>query len=151
MIGVIAVVLALNPVAAERLLTPFVPGNVPANELDTGDCFQAAVGEGDGEIFLAVPVVDCAQPHQSEAYSEFAWPGDDLLYPGDDRVIGYGEEECRRRFADFVGLDYESSRLELTYLYPTSQSWRDGDRLFLCAVSAPDGETLEGTARNLGQ
>jgi len=109
------------------------------------------VGEGDREIFLAVPVVDCAQPHQSEAYAEFLWPGDDFLYPGDERVVGHGEEECRRRFADFVGLEYDSSRLELTYLYPTSQSWRDGDRLFLCAVSAPDGETLQGTARNLGR
>jgi hypothetical protein len=46
-----------------------------------------------------------------------------------------------------VGLPYEESALYVSYLSPTVESWRGGDRELLCLLEAPEGETLTGTAR----
>jgi hypothetical protein len=58
-------------------------------------------------------------------------------------------EQCLDRFAGFVGVDYESSTLDITALYPSSQSWSiQDDREVICAVFEMNGEKLTGSAKD---
>jgi hypothetical protein len=58
-------------------------------------------------------------------------------------------EQCLDRFAGFVGVDYESSTLDITALYPSSQSWStQNDREVVCAVFEMNGEKLKGSAKD---
>ena len=60
------------------------------------------------------------------------------------------EEFCAEAFAEFVGVDYNESELEINLLYPTGESWAEGDRELVCLVYDPEGPTvgtLAGAAR----
>jgi hypothetical protein len=70
-------------------------------------------------------------------------------FPGDDRMADTAFEQCLDRFAGFVGVDYESSMLDITALYPSDQSWNvQNDREVVCAVFDMNGEKLTGSAKD---
>ena len=53
-----------------------------------------------------------------------------------------------RRFSSFVGMDYDSSVLDITALYPSTDSWKmQDDREVVCAVYDMNGGKLTGSAR----
>ena len=57
-------------------------------------------------------------------------------------------DACRAKFSTFVGRDYDSSVLDITALYPSTDSWRlQEDREVVCAVYDMNGEKLTGSAR----
>ena len=66
------------------------------------------------------------------------------------------ETGCTDAFADFAGIPYSDSKsLDFSYYYPTSDSWKGGDREILCLIYAYDSAgtaekttgSLEGAAR----
>ena len=58
-------------------------------------------------------------------------------------------ESCMARFQGFVGLDYESSSLDIMTLYPTPDSWaQQGDREVVCAVYDMETNKLTGSMKN---
>ncbi|BFM24884.1 DUF4190 domain-containing protein [Microbacterium sp. che218] len=107
---------------------------------EVGQCF---VKRGAGEIGEA-NLVDCGVPHAYELYEQFSLSGDE--YPGDDLVARDSVGGCRDRFADFVGTDYDESRLELVYLSPTVKEWGRGDRVVSCLLADPDA-SVTGSLR----
>ena len=48
-------------------------------------------------------------------------------------------------FADYVGIGFDASRLEMFYLYPSEETWGRGDRQIACIVTAPAGGELTGS------
>jgi hypothetical protein len=49
-----------------------------------------------------------------------------------------------------VGMSYDQSALEVTWLEPTEESWEAGDRELVCLITDPAGQTtgsLEGANR----
>jgi hypothetical protein len=136
-------------------------GNITGGNTDTGDggtgtdvdVFTIAVGDClndggvDGEV-TTVPTVDCAEPHDSEAYASILMP--DGEFPGDSVVEDFAVEECTAAFDSFVGLAYADSTLSFSYYYPTAESWTNGDREILCLLVDPAGQvtgSLKGAAR----
>ena len=124
------------------------PGDVSAFEIQVGDCFDMPDPNGEVSDVGGVP---CADPHDAEVYGTFDIDGND--YPGVNKVTRRAQRGCTKRFADFVGLPYRKSELELQFLYPTSRSWdAQDDREVVCAVTEPKGEkttveTLENAMR----
>ena len=124
-------------------------GNVDAFTIRLGDCFNDTVALGadeSGEV-SSLPGVPCSEPHDNEVYAVFDVSFE--AFPGDDRMADTAFEQCLDRFAGFVGVDYESSMLDITALYPSDQSWNvQNDREVVCAVFDMNGEKLTGSAKD---
>jgi hypothetical protein len=113
--------------------------------ISVGDCLNDS---GLDDQVSEVPVVDCDQPHDSEAYASVTLPDGD--FPGNESVQAQAVTQCTSEFAPFIGIDYDQSDLDFAYYYPTSDSWDQGDREVLCLVMDPAGQTtgsLAGAAR----
>ncbi|MCS5716347.1 septum formation family protein [Herbiconiux sp. CPCC 205716] len=110
--------------------------------VEPGDC----VDDTDDENVTELPVVDCAGPHDFEAFTSFEFdPGE---YPGDDAVHSHAQEACAAAMGEFVGLSYDDSTLDVQYLTPTEDSWNGlDDRTVVCLVYDPAGK-LTGTVEN---
>ena len=94
-----------------------------------------------------IPTVDCSEPHDGQVVGKFEL--DDGDYPGDDAVQTAAQEGCLTEFESFVGIAYEESSLEPSWVYPTEQTWNEvDDREVICfAISAEDAtESWEGAA-----
>jgi hypothetical protein len=125
------------------------PGAVGVFDAKVGDCFSDELPTDQVTQVTNVDAVPCDQPHTNEVFAVFDLP--DGEYPGDDAVSRQSEEGCVERFADFVGADYQSSRLVVNFLLPTRQSWDvQDDREVVCAISDPSGP-LEGSVADTGE
>ncbi len=125
----------------------------PEGGTDDVDVFSVSVGDcindfGTSEV-SSVEAIDCAQPHDYEVYAEVTIPGD--AFPGEEAVTTAANDECVAAFDAFVGLSYQESLLDFSYLAPTEESWQlNGDRLITCLIVDPAGQTsgsLAGAAR----
>lgn len=112
-------------------------------ELAVGDCFDRSTETGE---ISDVPVVDCDEPHDSEVFHTFEVEGDDE-YPGGEALVAQAEEQCLPAFADYVGLDYADSTLDVFPITPTDGSWAEGDREVVCALYDLEQDELEGSMR----
>jgi hypothetical protein len=124
-------------------------GNVDAFTIRLGDCFNdtAALRTDEGGEVSSLPGVPCSKPHDNEVYAVFDVGFD--AFPGDEQMAGAAFEQCLERFASFVGTDYEVSTLDITALYPSSQSWSlQNDREVVCAVFDMNGGKLKGSAKD---
>ena len=124
-------------------------GTVDAFTIRLGDCFNdtGALGTDEAGEVSSLPGVPCSEPHDNEVYAVFDVRFDS--FPGDDQMSDAAFEQCLNRFAGFVGVDYESSTLDITALYPSSQSWSvQDDREVICAVFEMNGEKLTGSAKD---
>lgn len=114
-------------------------------QLKVGDCLDLS-SQGDSSSVSSLPVTPCSEPHDSEIYAEYTFT--DTSFPED--VDSRTQEFCLTEFPTFVGMDYESSELEITYLVPSESSWADGDRVSQCIVVDSVGgltATMKGAAR----
>ncbi len=124
-------------------------GNLGAFTIRLGDCFDntRALSSEDGGEVSSLPGVPCAEPHDNEVYAVF--DVDYEAFPGDDRMGELAFEACLNRFESFVGLPYDASTLDITALYPSTDSWRmQDDREVVCAVYDMNGGKLKGTAKD---
>ena len=97
--------------------------------IEVGDCLNDAEA---GETVSDVPVVDCAEPHDSEAFKSIIM--DDGDFPGQAAIDTASEEGCVTAFAEFAGISYEESTLGVSWYFPTEDGWSNGDREILCLV-----------------
>lgn len=104
--------------------------------IKVGDCLNDA---SVSEEVSSVPVIDCSEPHDSEAYASIMMPDGD--FPGEEAVTAAAEEGCLAEFEGYVGIPYEDSSFEVSFYFPTEGSWGDGDREILCTVYDPSGQT----------
>lgn len=115
-------------------------------DLAVGDCFDRNAASGE---ISDVPIVDCAEPHDSEAFHTFEVG--DGEYPGDDALRAQAEEQCLPAFAEYVGVEYANSRLDVFPITPTEGSWAEGDREVVCALYDPEQQQLEGSMQGAEQ
>jgi len=118
--------------------------------IKVGDCLDDAKISG---TTTTTPIVPCSTPHDSEAYKSIIVA--DGAYPGDDAVKQQSEDGCKAAFASFIGVAYDDSTLDVSYYFPTEDSWAGGDREIMCTVGDTDADgkpkqstgTLKGAAR----
>ncbi|WP_207453334.1 septum formation family protein [Herbiconiux sp. SYSU D00978] len=114
---------------------------VNVNELTVGDCWSGAT---EGEIF-EVELIDCAQPHQSEAFHAVQAP--DGEYPTEDVFAQLAFDECAGDvFTQYTGQAYDpAANLQVYYYAPLADGWEQGDREVLCYLANLDGSLLQGS------
>lgn len=118
-------------------------GNIDAFNIRVGDCFDNADAANDEVSDL--PGVPCAQPHDYETYAVFDVSIDS--YPSEEEMADIAFESCIQRFDSFVGLEYESSVLEVITMYPTTESWQQNDREVVCALYDMNEQKLVGSTK----
>ena len=92
-----------------------------------------------------LPGVPCSEPHDYETYAVFDVSMDS--YPSEEEMAELAYDSCIKRFDSFVGLEYESSVLEVITMYPTTESWRQNDREIVCALYDMNEEKLVGSTK----
>jgi hypothetical protein len=117
--------------------------------IQVGDCLNDGAVEGD---ISTAPVVDCAEPHDSEIYASIIM--DDDEYPGDDATTDFANDACYDEFAEYVGIVWDDSMYSFSMIQPTAESWQDfGDREILCRISLYDEdgniEQIEGSLEGI--
>lgn len=114
-------------------------------QLKVGDCLDLSSQDSESTV-SSLPVTPCGESHDAEIYAEYTFT--DTSFPDD--VDSRTQEFCLTEFPTFVGMDYDTSELEITYLVPSESSWADGDRVSLCIVVDSAGgltATMQGAAR----
>ena len=121
-------------------------GNLHITDVRIGDCFDLNDG-ADVEEVGEIRAIPCDEPHDFEAYhlTDLAAGS----YPSRSSLDASVESICLPSFESYVGRDYQTSSLYLTWFEPTPDGWNDGDRGLLCVSSTEDAATpLTGSVRD---
>ncbi len=120
-------------------------------DLEVGDCVVGAPFSGDrsGQATDA-RLADCAGSHDGEVVGLITYTqGPNADYPGQDRVSAFADEKCAAAFEAYVGAAYGTGPLSMLSLWPTEDSWADGDREAVC-VAFDDAAPLTGSVAGSG-
>jgi hypothetical protein len=122
-------------------------GDLEAKDLRVGDCFDLKDPASDevGDV-TAVP---CTDEHEFELFFAASLPEGE--FPGDPAFKTYVQANCFPAFATFVGTPYDDSELDVYWLQPTDDGWRDGDRSVQCAVYHPRIHRLKESLKGSNQ
>jgi len=121
--------------------TSSYPGTTTyVDDLVVGECYDDGKVEGEA---IRQP---CSEAHDAEIFGNLMLA--DGPYPGDDEVDMDAESTCSAAFTTYVGRSTATSELELAYWVPTKYQWNNHDRLTVCAIYGPGGDTLRGTVKN---
>jgi len=110
-------------------------GTIAAADLKVGDCISDANSRtGDVRTFDGV---DCDEPHDGEVYTLIRLKGADNAKPPSEAFInGKGQRGCRARLRrQATAKAFRDSQLGFKFVYPTPDSWADGDRDITCVVT----------------
>lgn len=110
-----------------------------------GDCFDRP----ESPDVTAVPTVDCAEPHDFEAYAVLEL--EEGSFPGDQQLATRARRRCNDRFAGYVGVPPGESGLVVVPVAPTAEQWESGNRTVTCVVTIRPGEPLEGSVEGSEQ
>lgn len=117
----------------------------PVPSFAAGECVDG-VGVGASIDTADIRAADCADPHQGEVVGiGVVDETDDGAFAGFAAMEAIAEPLCRSRFEQYVGIGYESSRLEMLYLYPSGETWGRGDRQIACIAIGAAGAQLSGS------
>jgi hypothetical protein len=108
------------------------------NELDIEPAEEAEVVDASG--------VPCDDPHVYEVYYEESLEGLSL-----QEIKDAQPQICEDEFEEFVGMSYWDTSLEITYLFPTEESFSQGDKSIQCLVSTGDLSMVAGSLRGMGE
>ncbi len=113
-------------------------GSLDAFSIKEGDCLESPSEDSE---FSSVQAVPCTDPHDMEAYYLFDLP--DGTIPSEQEMGEFAATACIEAFEGYVGVDYPSSRYEISWFTPTAASWDQGDQEIVCLVV--DGGTAKLT------
>jgi len=131
-----------NTTARDASGTPTAENdNADVFSIKVGDCLNDATASG---TVTTAPIVPCSKPHDSEAYKSILMKDGD--FPGEEAVKTQADQGCADAFPDFVGIPYDDSKLSISYYFPTTDSWSNGDREILCTIY-DDGVKTTGTLK----
>lgn len=109
-------------------------------DLEVGDCLT---DPGNGQID-AVDVVSCDDEHAYEVYANLSIP-DEL---GLADAATFALDGCYRAFPEYVGVEFDASIYDFTWLEPTNESWEQrGDRTVNCLLFDDQAGGSSGSAR----
>jgi hypothetical protein len=104
-------------------------GTVTATEVAMGDCLSEIP---DSSRVRTVETVGCDEPHAGEVFAVLMMPEGD--FPGDAAVQEYSER-CSPALASYAPAAMEDDTVQLYVLYPTEQTWGQGDRAVTCVAT----------------
>ncbi|MFB4420421.1 septum formation family protein [Streptomyces sp. QL37] len=112
--------------------------------LTPGDCYNPNSGATASQEF-SVEIVPCEEAHKGQVVGEFTIEGESA-YPGDDGATKIADKQCpvNSFIADTWAVP---AGVGLFYYYPTSDTWKTGDRAVSCTYAKESG-TFTGSLEN---
>lgn len=111
-------------------------------DLVPGNCLESL----DYDEELNLTQVPCADLHGAEVYAEMTVSDSDYPdFPGQDVFQSDSDQFCIDQYNDVVQPVIDSSDLLYTSLYPSENTWDNGDRKFTCLIAAPEDSHLTGS------
>lgn len=104
-----------------------LPDDSQVSRLETSECTEAH----DGEVFHIAKLTDATLPSEDEMKEK-------------------AKDNCTGAFEPYVGKSYEESDLEVTWLYPTTQTWATGDREIICIATSMNEDRLMDSVKDSG-
>ena len=116
---------------------PVPPGHLSVKELIPGTCVNDQ-SLPPGEVFYSIPVVECAQAHDSEVYlvGDLTYS----YYPSVDELSGFLENLCAEGFRSYVGEEPQNSNLAYSFWIPIEAEWANGYKRYHCVLWDPQGQ-----------
>ena len=116
----------------------YLGGSRPVTDIGVGECFD--LSEPEADTIGDVTQRDCTEAHAYEMY--FVGDLPDGPYPSVNEVDLWVEANCLPAFTEYVGLEYQTSQLDFTYITPVEDGWNDGDHSVQCALFDPQNAEL---------
>ncbi len=112
---------------------------VSATEVKAGDCLEELPASG---LVITVDTAPCGDPHTGEIFSVMKMPDGD--FPGTFAIEEY-QNRCGPELADYAPGAAGDPEVGLFVLYPSEDSWAQGDRTVTCIATtdAPRTGTLK--------
>jgi hypothetical protein len=126
---------ALGIVALVVFLVLFDKGTVSATEVKAGDCLKELPASG---LVITVDTAPCGEPHAGEIFSVMTMPDGD--FPGQFAIEEY-QNKCAPELADYSPGAAEDADVGLFVLYPSEDSWSQGDRTVTCIATTDSPRT----------
>lgn len=118
----------------------------PVPELKTGTCLNDVRQEGDSVTVGTTRGVNCSGAHDSEVVGTIVHPGNGP-FPGVPTLTTFAQIPCVDAFRSYVGVDFETSSLDMFVVVPSDITWAKGDRKIACLVITTDGSRISGTVK----
>ena len=118
----------------------FDKGTVSATEVKAGDCLSELPASG---LVITVDTAPCGEPHTGEIFSVMKMPDGD--FPGQFAIEEY-QNKCAPELAKYSPKAAEDPDVGLFVLYPSEDSWGQGDRTVTCIATTDKPRT--GTLKN---
>jgi hypothetical protein len=102
---------------------------VTATDVQVGDCLSEI--PQDTRVML-VKTVSCEETHAGEVFAVLQMPDGD--FPGQPAIDAY-TDKCSPELATYSPAAMEDDTVQLYVLYPTEETWADGDRAVTCIAT----------------
>ena len=111
-----------------------------ANEVKAGDCLKEVPDSG---LVVNVDTAPCGEPHKGEIFAVMTMPDGD--FPGQFAIEEY-QNKCAPELAKYSPEAADDPEVGLFVLYPSEDSWGEGDRTVTCIATSeiPRTGTLKG-------
>jgi hypothetical protein len=110
-------------------------GTVGANEVKAGDCLKELPESG---LVLTVATTPCTEPHKGEIYKVMTMPDGD--FPGSSAIEEY-QNKCAPELDKYSPEASRDPEVGLFVLYPSEDSWGQGDREVTCIATSDTPRT----------
>ena len=120
---------ALLAVAAIVFVAIVGKGTVTATDVKVGDCLKEIPGN---TRVLTVDTVGCDKSHAGEVFAVLLMPEGD--YPGQSAIEEY-QNKCEPELASYAPDAITDDSVQLYVLYPTAETWEQGDRAVTCVAT----------------
>ena len=128
-LGVIAALFVLVIVGGVVLYLAFGQGTVTATDVEMGDCLSEIPSD---TRVLTVQTVGCEESHAGEVFAVLQMPEGD--FPGQAAIDAYAEK-CSPELASYSPSALIDDSIQLYVLYPTAETWDQGDRAVTCVAT----------------
>ncbi len=128
-IGLLVGVFALLAVVGLAFLFFIGKGTVTATDVKVGDCLKAIP---DSARVLTVDTIACEESHAGEVFAVLMMPEGD--YPGQPALEEY-QNKCEPELATYAPDAITDDSVQLYVLYPTAETWEQGDRAVTCVAT----------------
>jgi hypothetical protein len=128
-IGLVVGVFALLAVAAIVFLLFIGKGTVTATDVKVGDCLKEIPSS---TRVMTVDTVGCDETHAGEVFAVLLMPEGD--YPGQSAIEEY-QNKCEPELSSYAPAAITDDSVQLYVLYPTAETWEQGDRAVTCIAT----------------
>lgn len=104
-------------------------GTVATEDLSIGECIKD-LPDSASRVSRAT-LVACDQPHIGEVFAVIPVPGDS--FPGETQLTSQ-DDACNPKLASYAPGLPDDFDYDLSFVYPTAESWADGDRSLVCIL-----------------